>query len=40
MHAAHEKIHPAGRLGRAGYIQGYRTSYGIDKQGKKNKYKD
>mgnify|MGYP000426483457 CR=1 FL=1 len=29
-----QKIHPAGRLGRAGYIQGYRTSYGIDKQGK------
>ena len=28
MRAAHEKIHPAGRLGRAGYIQGYRTSYG------------
>ena len=27
-------------MGRAGYIQGYRTSYGIDKQGKKNKYKD
>ena len=40
MRAAHEKIHPAGRLGRAGYIAGVSDKLWHRQTGQENKYKD